>query len=126
MTIGNIPVVPLRELVADGRAELQTGPFGTQLHASAYVGSGIPVVTVKNIGDNKIVTDDIPMISREDANRLRRYKLLPGDILFSRKGAVERRAYVMAHQVGWLQGSDCIRLRVDQSIDSRYVSYVLG
>jgi type I restriction enzyme S subunit len=120
------PVRLLKDLVTDGRAELQTGPFGTQLHASAYVENGVPVVAVKNIGDNKIIANGIPQVSTEDADRLRRYKLLPGDLLFSRKGAVERRAMVGSDERGWLQGSDCIRLRVDDSIDARYVSFVLG
>ena len=31
-------------------ASLKTGPFGTQLSASEYVESGIPVINVKNIG----------------------------------------------------------------------------
>ncbi len=118
--------VALRDLIGANRADLQTGPFGTQLHASSYVRNGVPVVAVKNIGDNTLVTIDIPMISDEDALRLSRHRLQANDILFSRKGAVERRALIRASEQGWIQGSDCIRLRFDDSIDARYVSYFLG
>jgi type I restriction enzyme S subunit len=121
-----IQTVALRDLIGANRAELQTGPFGTQLHASSYVHNGVPVVAVKNIGDNSLVTTDIPMISGEDALRLSRHRLQVNDILFSRKGAVERRALIRASEQGWIQGSDCIRLRFDDSIDARYVSYFLG
>lgn len=34
-----------------------------------------------------------------------------GDIVFGRKGAVDRHILVSSSQNGWMQGSDCIRLR---------------
>ncbi len=39
----------LGKLCADGGGEIQTGPFGSQLHASDYVLNGIPVVMPANI-----------------------------------------------------------------------------
>ncbi len=126
MNGNEIDIVTLGELIIAKRAELQTGPFGTQLHASSYVRQGVPVVAVKNIGANVLVANDIPRITEDDASRLSRYRLLENDILFSRKGAVERRALVRAKEQGWLQGSDCIRLRFDGSVNAKYVSYFLG
>jgi type I restriction enzyme S subunit len=110
-----------------GEAEVQTGPFGTMLHASSYQPYGTPVVAVKNIGDNHLVHDEIPRVDDATVQRLSRYRLQRGDILFGRKGAVERRAYVDASEEGWLQGSDCIRLRIlGERVDSRFISFVLG
>jgi type I restriction enzyme S subunit len=121
------PTLSLRELIDNGDAELQTGPFGTMLHAEAYRRSGVPVVAVKNIGDNRLLDDDIPRVDSDTALRLERYRLLEGDIVFGRKGAVDRRALVKADQEGWLQGSDCIRLRLNRrTINPRFVSFVLG
>jgi type I restriction enzyme, S subunit len=115
------------ELCMDGEAGVQTGPFGTMLHASAYQPNGTPVVAVKNIGDNHLVHDEIPRVDDSTVQRLSRYRLQRGDILFGRKGAVERRAYVDGSEEGWLQGSDCIRLRVSgTNLDSRFLSFVLG
>jgi type I restriction enzyme S subunit len=115
------------ELCREGEADVQTGPFGTMLHASSYRQSGTPVVAVKNIGDNCLVHDEIPRVDVSTVQRLSRYILQRGDILFGRKGAVERRAYVNETEAGWLQGSDCIRLRVaGKKADSRYLSLVLG
>jgi type I restriction enzyme S subunit len=59
------PVLTLRDLIDRGDAELQTGPFGTMLHAKAYTKDGIPVVAVKNIGDNRLLDDDIPRVDQE-------------------------------------------------------------
>lgn len=36
---------------------VQTGPFGSQLHAADYVAEGIPNIMPVNIGDNRIVEE---------------------------------------------------------------------
>ena len=116
------------EMVNDGLAHLQTGPFGTNLQASAYKLSGTPVIAVKNIGVNKVLLDDaIPRIDDQTVKRLSQYQLLENDIVFGRKGAVDRRALISKEEEGWLQGSDCIRLRfLSPSVDAKYISYILG
>ncbi len=116
------------ELIKCGLADLQTGPFGTALLASEYKSAGTPVIAVKNIGQNIILLDDdIPRVNEKKRQELIRYTLQAGDIVFGRKGAVDRRAIVTPHEAGWLQGSDCIRLRfLDHTVEPRYVSYILG
>src|SRR5579884_1979271 len=116
----------LGELCRSGGGDIQTGPFGSQLHASDYVTEGIPSVMPQNIGDNKILEEGIARISLEDANRLSRYLLAPGDIVYSRRGDVERRAYVKEDQAGWLCGTGCLRVRVGDGSDARFLSYYLG
>ncbi|MBZ0285653.1 MAG: restriction endonuclease subunit S [Anaerolineae bacterium] len=114
-------------LIEGGKANLQTGPFGTMLHAAAYKTWGTPVVAVLHIGNNRLLHHDLPRVDEETRERLRKYSLLTGDILFGRKGAVDRRALIREEEEGWLQGSDCIRLRfLDKTVDARYISYVLG
>ncbi len=120
-------IVQLRELISGGTADLQTGPFGTMLHASAYKPTGTPVVAVQHIGENKLRHNALPCVDAETANRLNRYKLMENDILFGRKGAVERRALISKEEEGWLQGSDCIRLRFSRgAADAKFISYVFG
>lgn len=116
------------QLVSEGKAHLQTGPFGTNLLASEYRKSGTPVIAVKNLGINQIILDeDTPRVDEETYQRLQGYRLVAGDIVFGRKGAIDRRAYITQREDGWLQGSDCIRLRfLSTGISAKYVSYVLG
>ena len=116
----------LGELCRQGGGGIQTGPFGSQLHASDYVQSGIPSVMPQNIGDNKIVEEGIARIKPEDAERLSRYLLAAGDIVYSRRGDVERRALVRDGQAGWLCGTGCLRVRVGDGADPRFLSYLLG
>lgn len=115
------------DLVSAKEADVQTGPFGTMLQASSYAINGTPVIAVKDIGVNKILHGNSPLINDADTERLSKYKLLQGDIVFGRKGAVDRRALVTAKEEGWIQGSDCIRIRfTSPNIDSIFVSYFLG
>jgi type I restriction enzyme, S subunit len=90
---------------------IQTGPFGSQLHASDYVESGVPVVMPKDIVNRRATTDSVARIGAADADRLSRHKLQAGDIVFSRRGDVERHALITEREVGWLCGTGCLLLR---------------
>ena len=119
-------VVTLGEACKRGGGDIQTGPFGSQLHASDYVPVGIPSIMPKNIGENRVDTTDIARITAEDAKRLRRYLVQPGDIVYSRRGDVERRALIREEEDGWLCGTGCLRVRLGTGIDPLYASYYLG
>lgn len=118
--------INLGELIKDNKAHLQTGPFGTMLNASEYCLQGTPVIAVQDIGDNKLQHEKFVFVDNSVVERLARYKVNENDIIFSRKGAVERRSLIRKEEAGWLQGSDCIRLRLDESINPKFVSYQLG
>lgn len=107
-------------------AVVKTGPFGTQLSASEYSDEGIPVINVKNIGYGTIIEDDLDYVPDEVCQRLAQHQLQLGDIVFGRKGAVDKHAIITESQIGWVQGSDCIRVRIDGDIDSRYLNYLFN
>ena len=110
-----------------GGGDIQTGPFGSQLHASDYVPAGIPSIMPQNIGDNRINTEGIARITPEDASRLSRYLLREGDIVYSRRGDVERRALIRELEDGWLCGTGCLLVRFGEGgVDPKYASYFLG
>lgn len=107
-------------------AVLKTGPFGTQLKASEYVDEGIPVINVKNIGYGNLRYKDLDFIAEETRDRLSEHTLHTGDIVFGRKGSVDRHCLVTEKEEGWFQGSDCLRVRItDDSVNPQYVSYYL-
>jgi type I restriction enzyme, S subunit len=113
--LGAVPrgwkVTTLAELTSECGGTIQTGPFGSQLHASDYVDSGVPVVMPKDIQNRRVMTDSIAQIHTRDADRLRRHKLESGDIVFSRRGDVERHALISKREVGWLCGTGCLLVR---------------
>jgi len=114
----------LRDFVQRGEVEIKTGPFGTQLKASEYVEQGTPVLNVKNLGYSTVVKSKLDRVGPSTIERLSMHILHRGDIVFGRKGAVDRHAYISGEEEGWMQGSDCIRVRVKtEKINSRYLSY---
>jgi type I restriction enzyme S subunit len=118
----------LGAICKESGGEIQTGPFGSQLHASDYVDFGIPSIMPQNIGDNRISTNGISRISKQDALRLSRYLVKQGDIVYSRRGDVERRALVREHENGWLCGTGCLRIRFGNhsKICPEFISFYLG
>ena len=117
----------LGELVKDGAGFIQTGPFGSQLHARDYMEAGTPVVMPQQLGDDEIRAEGIARIGDEDRERLRRHVMREGDIVFSRRGDVTRRAYITERESGWLCGTGCLLLRLDHPrCDNRYLARFLG
>src|SRR3990167_4614936 len=111
----------------DDVAQVQTGPFGSQLHQRDYKLKGTPIITVEHLGENKIIHNNLPLVSDEDKERLSKYILKEGDIVFSRVGSVDRRAYVYSKEGGWLFSGRCLRVRANKKIvDPRYLSYYFG
>lgn len=106
---------------------IQTGPFGSQLHTSDYKDIGIPVVMPTNIGEGGIDESGIARIDNFDVERLSQHKLKIGDIVFSRRGDVTKNALVRPHEVGWLCGTGCLKVRLgDETIAvAKFISHCL-
>src|SRR5690606_4574563 len=117
----------LGEAATRGGGDIRTGPFGSQLHASDYVPTGVPVIMPVNIGDNRLIKDGIAFISEEDAEQLSQHVVQEGDVIYSRRGDVKRRALVRAEEDGWLCGTGCLKVRLgDGYLDPEYTYYYLG
>ena len=119
------------DLCDAGVAELQTGPFGSQLHAHDYVEHGVPVVPTEAIRDRQIDHRVLPKISPTKAEKLGRHQLKPGDILFARRGvqATGHIGCVREAEDGFLCGTGAIRLRIkerDGDISADFLSHVLA
>lgn len=114
------------ELIARDGGSIKTGPFGTVLKAHEYSRDGVPLISVGEVGYGSLrVHDKTPRAPREVVERLPDYLLEAGDIVFGRKGAVDRSAIVKAEQQGWFLGSDGIRLRLPRTCNARFVAYQL-
>ncbi len=129
--IGSVPTsweqTTLGEACRRGGGNIQTGPFGSQLHASDYVPQGTPSIMPQNIGDNRVIEDGIARITADDARRLSRYLVRTGDIVYSRRGDVEKRALIREKEDGWLCGTGCLRIRFGKKgEDPTFASYYLG
>jgi type I restriction enzyme, S subunit len=113
--LGPIPkgwiATTLGEACRAGGGDIQTGPFGTQLHSADYVPEGIPSIMPSDLRDNRIDPTSISRIREEDAERLRVYRVQTGDVVYSRRGDVERRSLIRQAEGSWLCGTGCLRVR---------------
>jgi type I restriction enzyme S subunit len=104
---------------------IKTGPFGTLLKASEYSESdGVPLISIREIRDGKLQIDEsTPLVPLFVVRRLPEYVLNDGDIVFGRKGAVDRTALVTEKQSGWFLGSDGIRIRLSNKLHSPFIAW---
>ena len=115
------------EMCDSNGGEIQTGPFGSQLHAYDYEDVGIPVVMPQDLNDGSISTASIARVNAAHVNRLGKHRLSLGDIVYSRRGDVTRFAVVTEPEVGWLCGTGCMRIRPNcKDLDVTYLRWFLG
>ncbi|MGE6763270.1 restriction endonuclease subunit S [Corallococcus interemptor] len=105
---------------------IKTGPFGTVLKANEYSTDGVPVISVGEIGYGSFrLHQSTPRVPPAVLARLPEYVLKAGDIVFGRKGAVDRSALIRNSEEGWFLGSDGIRLRLPDECDPFFFAYQL-
>ena len=126
--LGRVPrhwdIVPLGDLTTRGGGLIQTGPFGSLLHASSYRDTGVPLIMPKDLTqDGRIDHSTVARVGDDDYRRLERYHLHRGDIVVARRGELGRRGLVSGAEVGWVCGTGCLIIRPGQLIDSRFLSY---
>ena len=107
-------------------ADIQTGPFGSQLHKEDYVAEGTPIVTVEHLGGRFFTRQNLPFVDDDDAERLKKYRMKQGDIIYSRVGSVDRCSYAEEENEGWLFSGRCLRVRPKSEINSEFLYYYLS
>ena len=125
--LGRIPreweITKLGEVIFRGGGFIQTGPFGSQLHAHEYTQEGMPVIMPQDIHDDGISEQQIARIPLAKANILARHCVEVNDVVFARRGDLSRCAAIGASEVGWLCGTGCLLLRArGAEVNSRWLA----
>lgn len=114
--LGRMPkdwqISTIGELIRITGGVIQTGPFGSQLHAEEYVDIGVPVVMPQNIRDDVIDLTNIALITWRKARELARHFLRLGDAIFARRGDLTKCSAIHEREIGWLCGTGCLLVRV--------------
>ena len=112
-------------LLDETGGSIKTGPFGTKLKASEYTAKGVPVISVGEVGFGRLrIYDDTPRVDETVWCRMPEFLLKAGDIVFGRKGAVERSAQLQPNEDGYFLGSDGIRIRLNsEACDPKFIAY---
>ena len=115
--MNNWDTIELGEILKSVGGKIHTGPFGSQLHASDYVDSGVPCIMPANMVDSRVDLSSVAFITESDAQRLSKYIVESGDIVYSRRGDVTLKALIREHEAGYFCGTGCLLLRPGSEID---------
>ncbi|MBS0337787.1 MAG: restriction endonuclease subunit S [Proteobacteria bacterium] len=93
-----------------------TGPFGAELGQADFKEEGTPVLRIGNVQAGHIDWNNIQFVTQEKAQRLDKYRVATGDLLFARQGATTgRNALADARAHGVLINYHIIRVAVDHA-----------
>jgi len=121
--------VRLGEIVKKDKFSIVDGPFGTQLHTSDYVSSGVPLIRIKNFKYNfEFDESDLKFISEEKFEELKRSAVFPGDIILAKTGATIGKVCIFPSKFEkGLITSSCAKISVDRNIvDNKFVIFALA
>ena len=123
--IGEIPEHWSVSALRYGLKNIQTGPFGSQLHAEDYIEGGICVINPANIVEGCIVPDNRCSVTESKAQELSRHILNKGDIVFARRGEMGRCAYFGGGFRQYLCGTGCIKIQCNANLMPEFISWFL-
>ena len=112
--LGDIPVHWTVSKLAYLSESLQTGPFGSQLHAEEYIEGGVPLINPTDISNGEVLENAKVTVGEDVVERLSRHKLELGDIVIARRGEMGRAGLVRERNVGWLCGTGSLRARLNK------------
>lgn len=92
---------------------LQTGPFGSQIHAEEYIDAGIPLINPADIINGTLRYNPRVTVDDATADRLERHQLKEGDIVIARRGEMGRAGLTKKENIGWLCGTGSLRARLE-------------
>jgi type I restriction enzyme S subunit len=105
----------VRELGPDDPDDVvQVGPMS--MRSSDFVEEGVPVLNVGCVGWGQFKEEKLDYLPAEKAASFLRYRIEPGDVLFTRSGTVGRCAVARTHQAGWLMTFHLLRARPEPGI----------
>ncbi|GAD61331.1 restriction endonuclease subunit S [Aquipseudomonas alcaligenes] len=120
------PLVELASLEGQ-KGGFVDGPFGSNLKATEYVESGVPIIQLKNIKPNAYVAKDIKFITPQKAGELSRHSYAPGDVVIAKLGAVGTACIIPEDAPAGVIVADVVRFRGDSKrVDHRFLCHYLN
>ncbi|MFY1695699.1 restriction endonuclease subunit S [Solwaraspora sp. WMMA2101] len=111
----------LDDLQAAEPRAITDGPFGSNLTSAHYTDGGARVIRLQNIGDGDFV-DERAYISLEHYDELKAHDVRRGDLVIASLGNnLPRACIVPALEAPAIVKADCIRVRLHESVDSRWI-----
>lgn len=99
---------------------------GTEVGSGEYKEDGFPFLRVQNIQKYEINFDDCVFISEETYNNLKRYKIEPNDVLFTKDGTIGLSTLVPEGIQDCITSSGISRIKLNENVNPNYVVAVLN
>ena len=89
------PLVEIKDLAANHKRALRTGPFGSNLLHSEFTTEGdVAVLGIDNAVQNRFVWGEQRFITHEKYKQLENYRIFPEDVIITIMGTIGRSAVV--------------------------------
>ena len=95
---------------------IQPGPFGSQLHNSDYSETGTPIIMPKDMINGHISHTNLIHVGDVHISRLSRHQVHKGNIMVARKGDVRKCVFITEKEDGWMTGSDCLKVALNEEV----------
>lgn len=99
----------VRDLGFDPESAVQVGPMS--MKSEDFTEDGVPVLNVGCVQWDRFEESKLDHLPAVKASDFERYRIKPGDVLFTRSGTVGRCAVAQPHQDGWLMTFHLLRAR---------------
>ncbi len=118
----------LADLAINPKDDIVDGPFGSNLKASEYTETGVPIVRLQNIKRNYFLDKNIKCVTPEKAEQLSRHSFKPGDLLITKLGAPLGVACIAPKNIGdGIIVADLVRARLPEDVvDTKYITYLIN
>lgn len=118
--------VKIADIVLKEKNKIRSGPFGSDLLHSEFVQSGISVLGIDNVVENKFINHGQRFITEQKFNQLSRYKVFEDDVLVTIMGTVGRSAVVPKGIGLAINTKHLVSITTDKSIiNPHFLSYSL-
>jgi type I restriction enzyme S subunit len=120
--------VKLQDLVLNPKNDIVDGPFGSNLKASEYVNSGVPIIRLQNINRNQFINKKIQFITENKAQELKRHEFIKGDIVITKLGNPLGKACIVPDDFEHgVIVADVVRVRINpEVVNKKYLVYAIN
>jgi type I restriction enzyme, S subunit len=114
-------VVDLKDIVE----KISDGPFGSNLKSIDYVGEGIRVIRLENIGELEFRNENKSFITPSKYETIKKHTVGKGDIIFSSFISDNIRSVILPDYIDIaINKADCFLVRVSESkVNRKYLAY---
>jgi type I restriction enzyme S subunit len=110
----------LNELILNSSEDIVDGPFGSNLKATEYVDSGIPLLRIQNVDRNAFKGKGIQYLTEQKAKSLIRHSFNGGDLVLNKLGEPTGKACIIPEYLSFgIIVADLIRIRVNEEVHDK-------